>query len=220
MIKIEQTADGSNTLYVPELDEHYHSVKGALTESEHIFIRTGLNHSHAVSPRILEIGFGTGLNAFLTLLEAYRAQRKVHYTTIERFPVAEDTVRSLKYPEQICPQRADDFYALHSAAWDTDCQLTDFFTLHKVEADFTACPFGDGYDVIYFDAFAPEKQPEMWSQELFDRLYASLNPGGILVTYCAKGVVRRMLQSSGFQMERLPGPPGGKREILRGTRID
>ena len=173
-----------------------------------------------MSPRILEIGFGTGLNAFLTLLEADRAQRKVHYTTIERFPVAEDTVRSLKYPEQICAQRAEDFYALHSAAWDTDCQLTDFFTLHKVEADFTACPFGDGYDVIYFDAFAPEKQPEMWSQELFYRLYASLNPGGILVTYCAKGVVRRMLQSSGFQMERLPGPPGGKREILRGTRID
>lgn len=220
MIKIEQTADGSNTLYVPELDEHYHSVKGALTESEHIFIRMGLNHSPAVSPRILEIGFGTGLNAFLTLLEADRAQRKVHYTTIERFPVTEDTVRSLKYPEQICPQRAEDFYALHSAVWDTDCQLTDFFTLHKVEADFTACKFGDGYDVIYFDAFAPEKQPEMWSQELFDRLYASLNPGGILVTYCAKGVVRRMLQSSGFQMERLPGPPGGKREILRGTRID
>ncbi len=220
MIKIEQTADGSNTLYVPELDEHYHSVKGALTESEHIFIRMGLNHSPAVSPRILEIGFGTGLNAFLTLLEADRAQRKVHYTTIERFPVTEDTVRSLKYPEQICPQRAEDFYALHSAVWDTDRQLTDFFTLHKVEADFTACKFGDGYDVIYFDAFAPEKQPEMWSQELFDRLYASLNPGGILVTYCAKGVVRRMLQSSGFQMERLPGPPGGKREILRGTRID
>ena len=135
MIKIEQTADGSNTLYVPELDEHYHSVKGALTESEHIFIRTGLNHSPAVSPRILEIGFGTGLNAFLTLLEADRAQRKVHYTTIERFPVTEDTVRSLKYPEQICPQRAEDFYALHSAAWNTDCQLTDFFTLHKVEAE-------------------------------------------------------------------------------------
>lgn len=219
MIKIEQTADGSNTLYVPELDEHYHSVKGAFTESEHIFIRMGMNHSPAFSPRILEIGFGTGLNAFLSLLEADRTCRSVHYTTIERFPVPEDTVHSLRYPEQICPQRAEDFYALHSAAWNTDCRLTDFFTLHKVEADFTDCTFGSGYDVIYFDAFAPEKQPEMWSQTLFDGLYASLNPGGILVTYCAKGVVRRMLQASGFRMERLPGPPGGKREILRGTRI-
>lgn len=219
MIKIEQTADGSNTLYVTDLDEHYHSVKGALTESEHIFIRMGLNHCQASLPRILEIGFGTGLNAFLTLLEAEKEQRKIHYTTIERYPVAEDTLRKLMYPEQICPQRAGDFYALHSVAWNTDCRITDFFVLHKIEADFTNYLFEGGYDVIYFDAFAPEKQPEMWSQVLFDRLYAAMNPGGTFVTYCAKGVVRRMLQSAGFQIERLPGPPGGKREILRGTRI-
>ena len=159
-MKLEQTADGSYTLYVPELDEHYHSVKGALTESQHIFIEMGLKHSPVSEPHILEIGLGTGLNAFLTLLSAEETRRKVHYTGIERF------------------------------------------------------------DVIYFDAFAPEKQPEMWEQSLFDTLYKVLNDGGILTTYCAKGVVRRMLQTAGFTVERLPGPPGGKREILRATKSD
>lgn len=219
MIQIEPTADGSYTLYVPEMDEHYHSVKGALTESEHIFIRMGLNHSPAASPRVLEIGFGTGLNAFLTLMEAERTGRKVHYTTIERYPVGMETLRQLCYPETICPERETDFYALHSAPWNTDSRQTDCFTLHKVEADFTRLTWDDGsFDVVYFDAFAPEKQPEMWSQQLFDNLFHSLSTGGILVTYCAKGVVRRMLQAAGFMVERLPGPPGGKREILRATK--
>lgn len=220
MITIEKTDDGSNTLYVPEMDEHYHSVKGALTESEHIFIRMGLSHSLVPSPRILEIGFGTGLNAFLTLLAADAGQRPVHYTSLERYPVAADTVHRLGYPEQICPERAADFYALHSAPWGVDVPLTDYFTLHKVETDFTRHPFAEQYDVIYFDAFAPEKQPEMWSEELFGRLFACLHPGGILVTYCAKGVVRRTLQAIGFTVERLPGPPGGKREILRGIKAE
>ncbi len=218
MIHLEQTADGSYTLFVPELDEHYHSVKGALTESEHIFINMGFKHCTVKELRILEIGFGTGLNAFLTLLAADKAQRKTHYTTIERYPVEEDMVHQLDYPERICPERAGDFYALHSANWNCDVALTPFFTLHKIEDDFTTYPFEGGYDLVYFDAFAPEKQPEMWSQELFDFLYKCMNPGGILTTYCAKGVVRRMLQTSGFIVERLSGPVGGKREILRATK--
>ncbi len=219
MIEIEQTADGSNTLYVPELDEHYHSVKGALTESEHIFIGMGLRHTAASSPRILEIGFGTGLNAFLTLLEADASRRHVHYTSIERYPVAEETVRRLGYPERICPARSADFYALHAAPWGCDSVQSEYFTLHKVEGDFTTYTFPrEAFDVVYFDAFAPEKQPEMWSQELFCQLYDSLSDGGVFTTYCAKGAVRRMLQAAGFVVERLPGPPGGKREILRGTK--
>ena len=219
MIQIEPTADGSYTLYVPQMDEHYHSVKGALTESEHIFIRMGLEHSQAVSPRVLEIGFGTGLNAFLTLLAADRNCRHVHYTTVERYPVDMETVHALRYAETVCPQRATDFYALHAAPWNTDYVLSPYFVLHKQEADFTELSWEPSrFDVIYFDAFAPEKQPEMWNQELFNSLFNSLSPGGIFVTYCAKGVVRRMLQSAGFVMERLPGPPGGKREILRGTK--
>ena len=198
MIQIEQTADGSQTLFVPELNEHYHSVKGALTESEHIFIRMGLEHSSAENPHILEIGFGTGLNAFLTLLAADKMQKSIHYTTLERYPVSQELIRQLTYPELICPERATDFQALHQANWNTDVRLTPYFTLYKVETDFTSYTFPNTYDVIYFDAFAPEKQPE--------------------TTYCAKGAVRRMLQAAGFTVERLPGPPGGKREILRATK--
>ena len=217
-MNIEPTADGSNTLFVPELNEHYHSIKGALTESEHIFIRMGVEHHPSPSPRVLEIGFGTGLNAFLTLLYADKTQRTVHYTSLERYPVAPELISHLGYPERICPERAVDFYALHRAAWEEDIPLTPYFTLHKVQTDFTTYDFPDAYDVVYFDAFAPEKQPEMWTQDLFARLYHSLRPRGILTTYCAKGIVRRTLQAVGFTVERLPGPPEGKREILRASK--
>ena len=219
-MKLEQTADGSYTLYVPELDEHYHSVKGALTESKHIFIDMGLKHAAATEPRILEIGLGTGLNCFLTLMEAEASRRKVHYTGIERFPLTLEVVRSLDYPSVIGQGHTEDYFAIHQAPWEEDVELSPWFTLHKTEGDFTRHQFEKGYDIIYFDAFAPEKQPEMWSQPLFDILYSILNEGGILTTYCAKGVVRRMLQEAGFKVERLPGPPGGKREILRATKID
>ncbi len=217
-MQIEKTADGSYTLFVPELDEHYHSVKGALTESEHIFINMGLKHCTVEEPRILEIGFGTGLNAFLSLLEAAKSHRKVHFTTIERYPLDMETIHTLNYPALIDPNHASEYEALHLAPWNQDVTITEYFTLHKIEADFTCYRFPIGYDVIYFDAFAPEKQPEMWSQELFDQLYTILKEGGILTTYCAKGVIRRMLQTAGFTVERLPGPPGGKREILRATK--
>ncbi len=215
---IETTSDGSPTLYVPELDEHYHSTKGALTESQHIFIAMGLQHCAAIRPRVIEIGFGTGLNAFLTMLNADENQRHVHYTGIELHPVPTDMLRALDYPSLICPERRADYYRLHEAPWETDVTLTPHFTLHKQQTDFTTWMPDDTCDVVYFDAFAPEKQPSMWEQPLFDRLYACLSAGGILTTYCAKGVVRRMLQASGFHVERLPGPPGGKREILRAVK--
>jgi len=260
-MELERTADGSYTLYVPELDEHYHSVKGALTESQHIFIEMGLKHSSVPEPRILEIRLGTGLNAFLTLISAEEAQRKIHYTGIERYPLAEDTWRKLDYPGIIGKEYEEEYRAIHAAAWGEDAVITPWFTLHKVEGDFTemsgegecilthpSVPSQEGkmdtpaiddktafdkiaafddktvadntaaFDIIYFDAFAPEKQPEMWEQSLFNTLYKVLNEGGILTTYCAKGAVRRMLQAAGFLVERLPGPPGGKREILRATK--
>ena len=217
-MNIEQTADGSYTLYVPELDEHYHSVKGALTESQHIFINMGLKHSSVSSPRILEIGLGPGLNCFLTLLNAEEDKRHIHYTSIERFPLGMDVIQKLDYPSIIGRGHNADYLAIHQAPWEEDTKLSPWFTLHKVEGDFTNYTFEKGYDIIYFDAFAPEKQPEMWEQSLFNCLYDKLNEGGILTTYCAKGVVRRMLQSAGFTVERLPGPPGGKREILRATK--
>ena len=219
-MKLEQTADGSYTLYVPELDEHYHSVKGALTESQHIFIDMGLKHSSVTSPRILEIGLGTGLNCILTLLEAKESQRHIHYTGIERYPLNEEIIRKLNYPSIIGKECEEDYFAIHQALWEEDICLSPWFTLHKMEGDFTHYTFEQKYDIIYFDAFAPEKQPEMWEQSLFDNLYNVLNEGGILTTYCAKGVVRRMLQTAGFKVERLPGPPGGKREILRATKTN
>lgn len=224
---IEQTADGSTTLYVPQLDEHYHSVKGALTESLHIFIDMGLKASAAPAPRILEIGFGTGLNALLTLIEAERSGKEVHYTGIELYPLPWETIEQLHYADFVNGEQAAQWFkALHTAPWEEDVAITPRFILHKVQADFTnASPqtindsssIARPYSLIYFDAFAPEKQPEMWTQELFNRLYVLMEQGGILTTYCAKGIVRRMLQSAGFTVERLPGPPGGKREILRGT---
>lgn len=217
-MKLEQTADGSYTLYVPELDEHYHSVKGALTESQHIFIDMGLKHTHAPAPRVLEIGFGTGLNAFLSLITADEMDKNVHFTTIERYPLSLEIIRQLDYPSIIQRGHEADYFGLHEAPWEEDVALTPHFTLHKIEGDFTCYQFPQGYDVIYFDAFAPEKQPEMWEQSLFDSLYKVLNEGGVLTTYCAKGVVRRMLQAAGFTVERLAGPPGGKREILRATK--
>lgn len=213
---IERTADGSATLFVPELDEHYHSVKGAQTESQHIFIELGLTASTADRPRILEIGFGTGLNALLTLEVAEENRRKVHYTGIELYPLSWQVVKQLGYSD------SPFFETLHTVAWEEDNVITPYFTLRKLQADFTntkegTIGFTPPFDLIYFDAFAPEKQPEMWSQELFNQLYVSMNKGGILTTYCAKGIVRRMLQAAGFTVERLPGPPGGKREVLRAT---
>ena len=219
-MKLEQTADGSYTLYVPELDEHYHSIKGALTESQHIFIDMGLKHSSVNSPKILEIGLGTGLNCILTLLEAEESQRHIHYTGIERYPLNEEIIRKLDYPSIIGNKHEEKYLAIHQTPWEEDIHLSPWFTLHKIEGDFTHYTFENKYDIIYFDAFAPEKQPEMWEQSLFDNLYNVLNEGGILTTYCAKGVVRRMLQTAGFKVERLPGPPGGKREILRATKTN
>ncbi len=217
-MEIELTNDGSPTLFVPELNEHYHSTKGAVTESQHIFIRMGLEESAAPAPRVLEIGFGTGLNAFLTLLAANEIQKDIHYTSIELHPLQEEMIRRLDYPTLLATERTDDFYALHRAQWNEEVPINSHFTLYKIEGDFTSYTFSGKYDVIYFDAFAPEKQPEMWNQLLFDRLFALLNPAGILTTYCAKGAVRRMLQAAGFKVERLPGPPNGKREILRGRK--
>ena len=245
---IEKTDDGSATLFVPELNEHYHSTKGARTESQHIFIDMGLKASSATTPRILEIGFGTGLNAWLTLEEAERSRRNIHYTGLELYPLEWQTIEQLGYisnDEQLTTSDRQQpaielFKQLHTSPWGKDVQLTPHFTVRKVETDVNKLRVENGelrvnnandsvansqfsilnspFNLVYFDAFAPEKQPEMWSQELFNRLYVLLDRDGILTTYCAKGVVRRMLQTAGFTVERLPGPPSGKREILRARK--
>ncbi len=216
--ELQITADGSHTLYVPEMNEHYHSVNGALREAQHIFIEAGLYAVKRDPLRLLEIGFGTGLNAFLTLKEVESLGiSHIDYYTVELYPLSLDIIHELNYGSLIWPENEALFEALHLAAWNEAVSITDHFTLHKLQGDSNTCPLPENIDLIYFDAFAPDKQPEMWSQEIYDRLSAHTVSDGVLVTYCAKGVVRRGLQSAGFDMTRLPGPPG-KRHILRGIK--
>lgn len=215
-IKIETTEDGSDTLYVENMNEHYHSTKGALTETNHIFIETGLLASSKKLINVLEIGFGTGLNAIQTLHAAKEHNLSVYFTTLELYPLDFERVENLSYA------KLDFFEDLHKAKWDTPTEITPYFNLNKLHLDFTTLPntsLDMLFDVVYFDAFAPEKQPDMWSQQLFNHLYVLMNVGGILTTYCAKGVIRRMLQTAGFKVERLPGPPNGKREIIRAIKL-
>lgn len=218
---IEETADGGKTLYVPSLDEHYHSVKGVFAEAMHIFISTGLRHSAVSSPSVLEVGFGTGLNAFLTMQEAEQTERDITYTALELYPLEWSLIEQLDYTRGSSPEMTALYRTMHSAPWGQPSSITPHFSLLKKQCDLTipAQWLEPGrYDVIYFDAFAPEKQPEMWTPQVFASMYDALADGGILVTYCAKGVVRRTMQAAGFTVERLPGPPGGKREILRATK--
>ncbi len=219
-IKFEITEDGSHTLFVPELNEHYHSTHGAIQESMHVFIDAGLRHCVKSEIKVLEIGFGTGLNAFLTLLEAERTGRKIDYTTLEFYPLLIIDAEKLNYAELTDSTKKDVFRELHKVEWGKWSQLTLYFSLLKMKFDFSKPSDFDTenkFDVIFFDAFAPEKQPEMWVQEIFDKIYSISSENAILTTYCAKGSVRRMLQTAGFVVERLPGPPG-KREILRAQK--
>ncbi len=216
------TEDGSHSFYVPHLEEHYHSTHGAIQESRHVYINAGLNACELQKINVLEIGFGTGLNAFLTLLESENNEKQIHYTSLELYPLCIKRTKQLNYVQQLTKDdNATQFLALHQAAWGEAVDVTSMFTLHKIKTDFSNpdnLKTDSRFDVIYFDAFAPEKQPEMWTQQIFDKLFSLCNKNAIITTYCAKGEVRRMLQSAGFTMERLPGPPG-KREILRGCIV-
>ncbi|MEI7504002.1 MAG: tRNA (5-methylaminomethyl-2-thiouridine)(34)-methyltransferase MnmD [Paludibacter sp.] len=212
------TEDGSHTLFVPEIDECYHSTHGAVQESRHIFIEAALKKCDKSEIRVLEIGFGTGLNAFLTLVEAERSGKQIHYTSLEKFPVSIEKALLLNYPEEIDSEERVAFELMHTSPWNVEVQILANFSLKKIETDFTKHKFIEMFDVVYFDAFSPEKQPEMWTEQRFESLFAHCNGGAILTTYCAKGVVRRAMQAAGFVVERLAGPPG-KREILRGLKI-
>ncbi|WP_162427913.1 tRNA (5-methylaminomethyl-2-thiouridine)(34)-methyltransferase MnmD [Pontibacter pudoricolor] len=220
-LEIRQTKDGSNTLYVPELNEHYHSVHGALQESQHVFIKHGLEHAleQKRDVKILEIGFGTGLNAILTLPFALAQQAFIQYDTLEKYPLTAEVVEQLHFEQFILnPELLDYFKKMHAMPWNVPADLSPYFTLQKIHETLEEFSPPDAYyDVIYFDAFAPEKQPELWTAEVFAKLYKAVRPGGVLVTYCAKGAFKRNLKAAGFTVEALPGPPG-KREMTRGTR--
>ena len=220
--ELHTTEDGSLTLYAPTFGEHYHSTHGAVQESEHIYLGLALRERMSswregdAPLRLFEVGFGTGLNALLSWREAEERHIPLQYYSIEKFPITPEIYEVLHY-EGLGEEREvkDQLLRLHTAPWDEAIELSPFFTLYKLRGDLTTCTFPERLSVIYYDAFSPESQPELWAEELFQRLGKVASSGAILSTYCAKGEVRRRLQRSGFLVERLPGPPG-KREVLRG----
>ncbi len=208
---VEITEDGSATLRTPLGDVTYHSTRGAVGESRHVFIGNGLLQTGCDPVRILEAGFGTGLNAWLTYLEAARQGRAVEYTAVEFYPVPAEVVAQLNYTDD--PR----FTAMHAAKWDARTAISDSFNLHKVRADLAVMDFSGSFDLVYYDAFAPDTQPELWTEEIFSKIYSAMSDGGILVTYSAKGDVKRVLRSAGFIIERLPGALG-KHHMLRARK--
>ena len=222
-VEVRTTADGSPTLYVPALDEHYHSRHGARQESRHVFIGAGLRPllaaglGQARPLRILEVGLGTGLNALLTL-EAAAAGVAVAYTGYETLPLPPATVAALAAQWADNPRLSQGFARLHRAPWGESTALAPGFELTKMQAQIQTADLPAGYyDLLYFDAFAPEKQPELWTETIFVHLYAAAAPGAVLVSYCAQGQFRRNLRAAGWRTEKLPGPPG-KREMTRATK--
>ena len=226
-VEVRVTADGSATLFVPALNEHYHSQHGARQESAHVFIRHGLAPLLSAAAetgqplRILEIGLGTGLNALLTLDAAQAAGAAVEYDGLETFRLPPAVVAALQpeWDERGTPFR-EQFAALHAAPWGAAVELRPGFRLRKLhQALQTALLPAGHYHLIYFDAFAPEKQPELWTEAVFAQLYAAAAPGAVLVSYCAQGQFRRNLRAAGWLTEKLPGPPG-KREMTRAGKIN
>jgi len=216
------TGDGSTTIFLPEWQECYHSTHGAVNESNHIFIEAGLNYvlSKKENIRILEIGFGTGLNAFLTLMNCLSSGKTIYYEGIEPYPLKDSEIASLNYPESTgFIGHQDLFNRIHLAEWERPCRIAPDFTLLKTKqkAEDIILP-GSHFDLVYFDAFAPLVQPELWQKSVFEKLNKSMKPGGILVTYSSKGDVKRALKESGFKIEKLPGPKG-KREFCRAEKI-
>ena len=223
--ELQATEDGSLTLYTPRFGEHYHSTHGAVQESRHIYTGLALEgrlatwHQDKERPlRLFEVGLGTGLNALLTALVADREQIPIHYTSIEKYPLPKEIFHQLSYEDVIGKGSDELLRRLHESPWGEDVSITPFFTLHKVLGDLTDYTFPQALDVVYYDAFSPEAQPELWEERLFLSLYDAMNCQATLATYCAKGVVRRALQHAGFSVERLSGPPG-KREVLRAMKV-
>jgi tRNA U34 5-methylaminomethyl-2-thiouridine-forming methyltransferase MnmC len=219
MNKIFLTDDGSHSLMSETFGDSYHSKFGAIQESQHVFIEAALNYLTAkgkTDVTILEIGFGTGLNALMTFREAERQNLKIHYLTIEKYPLSMEQAETLNYAEQLSVEPSV-FKTLHSCNWGESVQLGAHFTFEKRESDCQTIDVEDFADIIYFDAFAPQIQPELWETPILQRLFTALKTGGVLTTYCAKGAVKRALKEVGFQLESLPGPVG-KREMTRALK--
>ncbi|WP_162418247.1 tRNA (5-methylaminomethyl-2-thiouridine)(34)-methyltransferase MnmD [Cyclobacterium roseum] len=218
--KIITTEDGSHSVYLPELNESYHSSHGAYRESIHVFLLYGLEAWYARNRgkfpiRIFELGFGTGLNAWLTLIWAEQNQVPVLYHTIEPFPLPEKIYESLNYTQldETLTHYNGYFRKLHKMEWDTGKPLTDYFNIKKESISLQDVQLYPT-DIVYFDAFSPKKQPELWEKPLLEKIHASMNPGATFVTYCAAGHLKKNLQSLGLTLDEVPGPPG-KKEMTR-----
>ena len=215
------TADGSKTIQIEDWNEHYHSVHGALQEAKHVYIEMGLHefiHRHPQQKQltILEIGFGTGLNAMLTATNESAKQNVITYHGIEAYPVSNEELKALDY-DTLVSSSSHIFDQLHNSSWGVEHKVLTHFTLVKRQEFFSDLEDVNIFDIVYFDAFGPRVQPELWTTHIFKCMYRAMRPQGILVTYSAKGSVRRALQQVGFSVERLPGPPG-KREMLRAIK--
>ncbi len=215
------TDDGSTTLHIAEWNEQYHSKHGAINEAIHVFINAGLHNwllkNKAPSISILEIGFGTGLNALLSLLDTKKNNIKVNYTSIEAYPLEEKEIALLNYASELGIS-TELFLKLHKTPWESKEQITSNFNLHKQKKFFSEIDDIGLYDLIYFDAFGIRVQPELWTEDIFNRMFNALKPNGILVTYAANGNARRAMKTVGFEVEKIPGPVG-KREMLRAIKF-
>ena len=217
------TKDGSHSLFSEKYEEIYHSGNGAIQEGKHVFINSGFQHALQVfnpppdtAIKIFEVGFGTGLNALLTYIAAQHNKAKIHYETIERYPVAVEVIHQLNYSGLLEDDKYRDiFHAMHLCPWSVEHRIAPFFIFKKQEDSFLNFEIGSNvFHLIYFDAFAPENQPEMWSLIMMQKLHRALVPGGIMVSYCSKSAFRKTLIAAGFTVEKLAGPPG-KREMVR-----
>lgn len=220
-LHFKQTADGSSTLYNSLVDEHYHSIHGALNESIHVFINKGfLDFVDLFKPvknlNILEIGFGTGLNCILTFIESLKLNIFLNYTSLEPYPLEMKIIDNLNF--NLDSKQLDVFKLIHQSYWGKAVEINKQFSLEKYKLELKDFNTNKFYDIIYFDAFAPNKQPELWKVDVFSKLFNLTSNNGVLVTYCAKGQVRRDLEKVGYFVERLEGPPG-KREMLRATKV-
>jgi tRNA U34 5-methylaminomethyl-2-thiouridine-forming methyltransferase MnmC len=219
--KLILTSDGSHTISLPELNVSYHSIHGAIQESKHVFIEAGLKSlplAETAKLKIFEMGFGTGLNALLAIIEAEKLQKEIYYETVEQFPLDNDEVSSLNYCKRLGREDLQPiFEQLHSCEWEKKTNITENFRFKKSGSNLLNFGTSETFDLIFFDAFAPNAQPELWTKEVFEKMFSILKPGGVLVTYCSKGDVRRAMQAAGFVVEKLPGPPG-KREMIRASR--
>ncbi len=221
--EIITTADGSTTIHLPELNEQYHSKHGAINEAKHVFIKNGFEHVLDLQVvqrlNILEIGFGTGLNAFITFVEAEKISQEINYVGVEAYPVAYNEAILMNYSEELSNKEKEPvFKSLHQSDWEIPSEISSDFMLTKRKQFFVDIHDKDIFNLIYFDAFGARVQPELWTIEIFQKMYNALQSKGVLVTYSAKGSVRRAMQEVGFEVERLPGPPG-KREMLRATKV-